>query len=124
MQTNIASLCGESLQQELQCGWTTLDLPQSKAVCTSQVQAAQAPRCAMRSQSQMGHVSHLESWSQAVTLLADMNHPRSQKGEVSNWQPAHSFVGDAVSGAEIPETPFFLPLTVTHVPLCLRVRCE
>ena len=72
----------------------------------------------------MGHVSPQGSWSQAVTLLAGMNHPGFQKDDVSNWQPAHSFVGDAVCGAEIPETPFLLPLTGIHLPIYLWVCCE
>ena len=36
-----------------------------------------------------------------MTLLADVNHPGSQKDVISNWEPAHSLVEDAVSGAEI-----------------------
>ena len=34
------------------------------------------------------HVSPLGSWSQAATLLADVNHPGSQEDMVSNWVPA------------------------------------
>ena len=33
-------------------GWTTWGLPQRKAACASQVQAAQAPGCTVRAQSQ------------------------------------------------------------------------
>mgnify|MGYP007134245008 CR=1 FL=1 len=33
-------------------GWTTRGLPQRKAACASQVQAAQAPGCTVRAQSQ------------------------------------------------------------------------
>ena len=43
----------------------------------------------------------------------DVNHPGSQVGLVSNWEPARSFVVDAVSGAEI--VPFQLWLS----PACL-----
>ena len=87
--------------------------------CTSQVQAAQAvgtlrghsPRWAM----------HLLSggWSQAVTLLADMNHPGSQDDVVSDWQPARNLMGDVVSGTEIAVAPCLPPLAVIHLPLCL-----
>ena len=38
---------------------------------------------------------------------------------VSDWQPAHSLEGDAVSGAEIEVALCLLPLAVTHLPLCL-----
>ena len=38
---------------------------------------------------------------------------------VINWQPSHSLVEDAVSGAKISLDPFFLALAVTHLPLCL-----
>lgn len=53
----------------------------------------------------MGHASPQGSWSQAVTLLADINHPECQEDMVSDWQPAHSLVGDVVSEAEIKVTP-------------------
>ena len=43
----------------------------------------------------------LGSWSLAVTLLVDANCPGSQEDLVSNWEPAHSLVEDAVSGANI-----------------------
>ena len=36
-------------------------------------------------------VSPLGSWSQAVTLLADVNHPGSQEDAVSNWEPANTW---------------------------------
>ena len=48
-----------------------------------------------RSGSRVCHVSPLGSWSQAATLLADVNHPGSQEDMVSNWEPAHSLVEDA-----------------------------
>ena len=37
----------------------------------------------------------------AGTLLVDVNHPGSQEDLVSNWEPAHNLVEDAVSGVEI-----------------------
>ena len=55
---------------------------------TSMVQAAWFPVYAVRAQSQVWRVSPLGSLPQAVTLLADVNHPRSQEDVVSNWQPA------------------------------------
>ena len=61
-------------------------------------------------------VSPLGSWSLAVTLLADVNHPGSQEDLVSNWEPAQSLVEDAISGAEI--APCLPALAVAHLPLC------
>ena len=65
---------------------------------TSPVPATQFPgvlqerclRCAM---------CLLGSSSLAATLLADVNHPGSKEDLVSNWEPAHSLVEDAISGA-------------------------
>ena len=48
-----------------------------------------------------------------MTLLAGVNHPGSQEDLVSNWEPAHNLVEDAVSGAKI--APFQLWL----LPACL-----
>ena len=36
-----------------------------------------------------------------MTHLADVNHPGSQEDVLSSWEPAHSLVEDAISGAEI-----------------------
>ena len=52
---------------------------------TSLVLAARFPRCSVRALSQVCHVSLLGSWSQAVTLLADVYHLGSQEDVVSNW---------------------------------------
>ena len=60
-------------------------------------------------------LSPLESWSLAATLPADVNCLESQEVLVSNWEPAHSLVEDAISGAEI--APFWLWLP----PICLPV---
>ena len=73
------------------------------------------PKCATRALPQVCHVPPLESWSQAVTLLADVNLPRAQEDLVSNWEPAHSLVEDAASGTEI--APCLPALAVTHLPL-------
>ena len=86
---------------------------------TSPVPAAWSPRCAMRAQSQVCCVSPLGSWSQAVTLLADVNCSGSQENVISSWEPAHSLVEDGVSGAEIAVAPCLPALAVTHLPLCL-----
>ena len=52
-----------------------------------------------------------------ATLLVDVNCPGSQEDLVSNWEPAHSLVEDAISGAEIASC---LPaLAVACLPLCL-----
>ena len=37
-----------------------------------------------------------------MTLLAFVNHPGSQEDLVSNWEPAHSLVEEAVSGPRLP----------------------
>ena len=41
---------------------------------------------------------------------------------VSNWEPAHSSVEDAISGAKI--APCLPALAVTRLPLCLQRREE
>ena len=69
-------------------------------------------------------MSPLESWHQAVILLADVNHPGSQEDVVSSWESAHSFMEDAISGAEIVAAPCLLALAITSLPLCLWVRGE
>ena len=48
-------------------------------------------------------MSPLESSSQAVDLLVDVNHPGSQEDAVSIWEPAHSLVEDALSGARLQQ---------------------
>ena len=50
-------------------------------------------------------------------LLVDVSCPGSQEDLVSSWEPAHSLVEDALSGAEI--APHLLALSVTCLPLCL-----
>ena len=85
---------------------------------TSLVPATQFPGCSARAPSQVCCVSPLESWSLAATLLADVNHPGSQEDVGRNWEPAHSLVEDAVSGAEI--APHLLTLAVFRLLLCLQ----
>ena len=53
----------------------------------------------------------------SATLLAVVTHPGLQEDLVSNWEPAHSLVEDAVSGAEI--APYVQALAVACLPLCL-----
>ena len=79
------------------------------------------PRCATRAPSQVCRVS-LGSWSQAVTLLADVNHPGSQEDVASNWEHAHSLVKDAGSGAEIAAAPCLPALALSHA--CLSASGE
>ena len=86
---------------------------------TSLVLVTRFPRCATRAQSQLFRVSPLGSWSQVVTLLTDVNLPGSQEDVVSNWEPAHSLVEDAVSGAKVAAAPCLLALAVAGLPLCL-----
>ena len=103
-------------------------------LCPSQVWAAQATRCLVSALSPGGwcvlsppwahrctagalsqecRVSPLGSWSLAVTLLADVNRPGPQEDLVSNWEPAHSWVEDAISGAK------FAPRWLWLSPTCL-----
>ena len=56
-----------------------------------------------------------------MTLLANVNRPRSQEDTVGNWQPAHRSVEGVVSGAEIAAALCLLPLAVAHLPLGSRV---
>ena len=111
-------------------------------LCLSQVWAAQATRCLVSTlstvtgylitslvpatrfpgytawvSSQVYHVSSLESWSLAVTLLVYVNCPGSQEDLVRNWKPVCSLVGDAVSGAEFSGFRLWLQST------CLPVSC-
>ena len=51
---------------------------------------------------QRAPVSLLGSWSLAATLPKDVNRPESQEVLVSNQKPAHSLVGNAFSGADLP----------------------
>ena len=88
------------------------------SLITSLVPAAQLPGCAAGEPSQVCHVSPLGSSSLPATLLVDVNHPGSQENLVSNWEPAHSLVEDAISGAEI--APHILGLAVAHLPPCLQ----
>ena len=48
------------------------------------------------------------------------SHPGSQEDVVSNWDTAHSLVGDAVSGAEVAAAPFLAALAVARRPLSLQ----
>ena len=47
----------------------------------------------------------------------DVNRPESQEDLVSNWEPAHSLVEDAISRAEIVIAPCLLALAVASLPL-------
>ena len=52
-----------------------------------------------------------------MTLLADVNCPVSQEDMISNWEPAHSLIEDAVSGAKIAAAPCLPALAVAQLPL-------
>ena len=108
-------------------------------LCPSQVRAAQATRCLVGTHfpgavrlitspvpvlsflctvgapSQVCHVSLLGSLSLAATLPVDVNRTGSQEDLVNNWEPAHSLVEDAISGAKIALFRLWLP------PACLPV---
>ena len=62
------------------------------------------------------------SWSQTVTLPASVNCPGSKEDVVIDWQPAHSLVGNAVSGAKIAAAPCIPALAVTLLLLWLQGR--
>ena len=51
----------------------------------------------------------------------DVNHLGSQEDVVSSWEPSHSLVDDAISGAEIAAAPCLPALVITSLPLCLHV---
>ena len=55
-------------------------------------------------------MSPLGSRSLAATLLADVNCLGSQEDLVSNWEPVHNLLEDAISGAKID--PCLLALAV------------
>ena len=123
---SLAQLCcgeGRTLQaivagmrREHWQNWTTQGLPQPSV--GAQAHGAQAPVCTTRALSQVGCASPQGSWSQAVTLPADISHPGSQEDVGSNWQSAHS-LADAASEAEIAAASCLLPLSVAHLPLRL-----
>jgi len=85
---------------------------------TSPVMAAWFPGCTAKAPSQVCCVSPLGSWSLAATILADVNRPQSQEDLVSNCMPAHSLVGDAITGTKI--APCLPALAVTHLLVCLQ----
>ena len=79
--------------------------------------SSQFPRCAVRAQSQVCHVSALGSWSQAATLLAYASHSGCQKDVVSNWDLLTVWWRMLVSGAEIVAAHCLLALAVALVLL-------
>ena len=60
------------------------------------------------------------SCSQTATLLVDVNHLGFQEGMVSNWEPAHSLVENAISEAKIGAARCLQALAVANLPLCLQ----
>ena len=62
-----------------------LTVPDGPSVLiTFPVPATWFPGCPMRSPSEVSCMSPLENWSQAVTLLEDVNHPGAQEDVVSS----------------------------------------
>ena len=51
-----------------------------------------------------------------MTLMVDVNYPGSQEDVVSSWEPAHSLVENAVSGAETAAAPCLLALAASLPP--------
>ena len=103
--------------QVTRCLESTLFPGGAMCLITSLVPAAQFLWSAVRALSQVFCVSLLESWSLAATLLVDVNRPASQEVLVSNWKPARSLVGDAISGAKF--APFWLWL-LRACPPCFQ----
>ena len=68
---------------------------------TSPVPAAQFPGRAAGALSQVCRVSFLRSSSLTATIPVDVNHLGSQENLISNCEPAHNLVEDAISGVEI-----------------------
>ena len=89
-------------------------------LCTSLVPATQFPECATKAPSQVYRVSPLRSRSQAVTLLADVNHPGSQEDVISNWQPSHSLVETGLWGRDSSSHLPFGSVCGVPQPLCLQ----
>ena len=54
-----------------------------------------------------------------MTLLADVNSPGSQEDLVNNWEPAHSFVEDSISGPRL-----LLAFLLWLLPACLCASGE
>ena len=79
---------------------------------TSLVPVAWFPGYAGRAPTQVCRVSPLGSWSQAVTLLVDVNRTDSQEDVVSSWELAHSLVVDASLEQRLPLV-FLLWLSLT-----------
>ena len=88
--------------------WCLLSLPWSQSLNLQGVAGAPSQVC---------HVSPLGSWSLTATLLEDVNCPGSQEDLVNNWEPAHSLVENASSGAEI--APCLPALSIARLPLYL-----
>ena len=116
---SVAQLCCGEGGILLACmnGWTTQGLPQ--LTMGVHLQSIWAPRCVVRSQSQVYHESPQRSWSQAVTLPVDLSCPGSQEDMGSGWLAAHSLAADVVSGAEIAAGPCLLILAVMCLPVFL-----
>ena len=83
-----------------------------------QIQSGLAPKCLVKAQSQVGHVSPQGIYTQGVRLLADMNLSGSQEDMITDLQPTYFLVGDEVSGAKIT-TLCLLALFVTPLTACL-----
>ena len=114
---------GYSTKAQTQLGLRFLPFPGPSTwsgvhLITSLVPAAWFPGCAVGAPSQVCRVSLLGSSSLAATLRVDVNLPESQEVLVSNWEPAHSLVEDAVSGAKF--APCLLALAGARLPPCLQ----
>ena len=80
----------------------------------SPIAASRFSVCTMGVPSQVCHVSLPRSWSLAVTLLVDVNHPESQEVLVSN-EACLQFSRGCLSGAMIARLWLWLPS-----PACLQ----
>ena len=121
--------------QRYRLGWACV-------LCPSQFRGAQVTRCLVSALFQVYSVSYhlpspscMISWMRHKSAISGVPYvssgelisgcnpsgrcqcPGSQEDLVSNWEPAHSLVEDAVSGALI--APCFPALAVACLPLCL-----
>ena len=88
----------------------------------SQVQATQAPRCALSVQSQVDRESPQEA-SLGRETPGRYEPFRLQEDVVNDWQPVHSLMGAAVSGTEIAMAPCVPTLGIVHMPLFPPGEC-
>ena len=89
-------------------------------LCTSLVPATQSPGRTARAPSWVCRVSPLGSWSQTLTLLADVNYSGSQEDVVNNFNLLTLWWSIRSLGPRLQwPFAFWLWLSHTYLPLCL-----